>query len=285
MQMIQANQIDLHMHTTASDGNYTPREVVTLAHELGLAVIAITDHDTTQGIEEAQSVGKPLGVRVIPGIELSAESEEDGDVHILGYFVDVSHEAFQIRLRDFQESRYHRGRGIVRKLHGLGMNVSWEKVQAIAVDAPIARPHIARALVEEGFVDNLQEAFDKYLANDGPAYVVRMKMLPEEAVDLIHLAGGVAIMAHPGKVDRYETLLPRLVANGIDGVEVIHPHNSEEVRATVHKIVQAHQLIATGGSDFHRYAEDRTNPLGQYNPPSAEVIHQLETTSKKYIKV
>jgi len=266
------NQTDLHMHTTASDGDLTPDALVKLAQEKDLKTIAITDHDTTDGVRPAQQAGEAAGITVLPGIELSAETEEDGDVHMLGYFINLDDEEFQSELEEFRERRYHRGRGMVRKLNELGVPLKWEIVQEIAGDAPIARPHIARAMLQEGFVDALQDAFDNYLADDAPAYVSRHRMSPEEAVDIIHKAGGVAVLAHPGLVKRYEPIIERLIPYGLDGIELNHPKNSPEVRERVQQMAAGTDIILTGGSDFHR--PDRATGdilLGTENPPNDAV--------------
>ena len=272
---------DLHMHTTASDGNFTPQELINLVNERNLKIIAITDHDTTDGIGPAQAAAASHGITVIPAVELSAETPEDGDVHILGYFVDVNNTAFQERLAAFRENRYHRGRAIVRKLHELGVPLDWENVAAIAGDAPIARPHIARAMVQAGYVSDLQAAFDKYLADDAPAHVARQRMSPEEAVDLIHSAGGAAVLAHPGLVERYEAILTRLIAHGIDGVEVFHPKNPPQVTQRVQQMAADGNLISTGGSDFHRPEHsDGSLMLGKVNPPADAVARLREKTGQ-----
>jgi len=266
---------DLHMHTTASDGDLSPAALVALAAERQLTTIAITDHDTTDGIAEAQAAASSHGISVIPAIELSAESKEYGDVHMLGYFIDASNEGFQERLADFRENRYHRGRGIIRKLHKLGVPLEWEAVAEAADGAPITRPHIAKALVRGGYVKNLQQAFDQYLENGGPAYVDRVRMLPEEAVDLIHSAGGAAVVAHPGLVSRYQQVLSGLAEHGLDGVEAFHPKNSADVTQKVKELALERDLILTGGSDFHRpNDESGIISLGTTNPP-ADAVERL----------
>ncbi len=265
---------DLHSHTTASDGVFTPAQLLALAHERGITALAITDHDTTDGLAPAQTAAKPLGITVVPGIELSAETEEDGSIDMLGYFIDMTDEAFQKRLVDFRENRYHRGRAMVRKLNELGLSLTFEQVEAESKDAPITRPHVGRAMVKAGYVDTLQDAFDQYLANDAPAYVGRERMSPEEAVELIRSAGGVAVMAHPGRVKTGETVLRRLAAFGVDGVELYHPNNDETVRAYISAIAAEHNLITTGGSDFHKPSADGSIRLGTYNPP-ADALDRL----------
>jgi predicted metal-dependent phosphoesterase TrpH len=262
---------DLHAHTTASDGVLAPADLLALAHERGITTLAITDHDTTDGIAPAQAAADKLGITLIPGIELSAETEQDGDIHMLGYFIDVTNAAFQSRLADFRENRYHRGRAIVRKLNELGLSLSFEAVEAEADGAPITRPHIARAMVKAGHVQTTQDAFDQYIADDAPAYVNRERMAPEEAVALIRSAGGVAVMAHPGRVKTGETVLRRLAAAGVDGVELYHPNNDERVRAYISAIATDHNLITTGGSDFHKPNADGSIRLGAFNPPEGAV--------------
>lgn len=269
--------IDLHSHTTASDGDLSPAELLALAHKQGVTTLAITDHDTTDGLPAAHEAAAAHGITLIDGVELSAESEDIGDIHMLGYFVDITDADFQARLQHFREGRYHRGRGMVRKLNELGVPLTWEAVEQVADGAAIARPHIARALRDAGHVGSLQEAFDRYLADDKPAYVNRERMLPEEAVALIHSAGGVAVMAHPGLVKGYADVLAHLVAHGVDGVEVNHPKNSSTVTAHLTELATQHNLVMTGGSDFHR--PERANgaiKLGTYHPPHDEVIAQLQ---------
>lgn len=270
------------MHTTASDGDYPPETLVQMAHERHLTTIAITDHDTTDGVAPAQAAAAPHNMVVIPGIELSAETETDGDVHMLGYFVDVNDTAFQSRLQDFRENRYHRGRAIVRKLADIGIELDWSMVEEIADGAPITRPHIARALQRAGYVDSLQDAFDQYLADGAPAYVARQRMAPEEAVDLIQSAGGVAVVAHPGLVKQYEPVLQRLIPAGLDGVEVFHPKNPPEVTERVQEIARRHNLIMTGGSDFHRpERSDGSIALGTVAPPADAVARLQERAQSR----
>jgi hypothetical protein len=260
------------MHTTASDGDYPPAALITLAHARGLTTIAITDHDTTDGIPPAQDAAAQHNITVIPAIELSAETEKDGDVHMLGYYIDITNADLQARLGAFRENRAHRARKMLAKLHELGVPLAWEAVEAAADGAPITRPHLARAMVTAGYVDSLQAAFDQYLASDAPAYVSRTRMSPEEAVDLVHSAGGAAVLAHPGLVKHYEPVLRRLIAHGVDGVEVVHPKNPPGVSAHVREIAEAHDLIMTGGSDFHRPERaDGSITLGEYNPPPGAV--------------
>jgi hypothetical protein len=272
-------RVDLHLHTNASDGQYTPAEVIAIAREHQLDVIAITDHDTTDGVARAQAAanGRPL---VIPGIELSAQ-DEDSDVHMLGYFIDAAATRFQSTLRAFREQRLNRGQQIVDRLTQLGLAVDWEDVAAIADGAAIGRPHIARAMVKAGYVHSVKEAFDRYLYNGGPAYVARYRLAPEQAIHLIHEAGGAAVLAHPGLLRDYRRMVERLVPAGLDGLEVMHPENNETVRLNLRGLAQQHNLIITGGSDYHGASVSEGARPGSTNPPS-ECVEALRQRARRY---
>lgn len=258
---------DLHLHTNASDGQYTPAELVELAQKFD--VIAITDHDTTAGVAEAQQVARRRGGPVIiPGIELSCE-DVDGDVHVLGYYVNINDADFQATLTGFRDDRFQRGQRILDKLAALGLPLDWDRVMAIANGGAIGRPHIARAMLEKGYVESVKDAFNRYIGNNGPAYVARKRLTPEEAVALIHRAGGVAVLGHPGLLKDYRAMLARLVAVGLDGVEVVHPSNSDSVRLDLRGIAAEHNLIITGGSDFHGPKVKPDNTLGMVSPPDS----------------
>lgn len=264
-------RIDLHTHTTASDGLYTPAALLALAKRQKLDSIAITDHDTTSGVEEALQIALHRKPHIIPGIELSAEDEIDGrarDVHILGYFIQLDDNHFQEQLSQFRQDRYQRAEKISQRLEALNMPLAWERIVSIAEGGAIGRPHIARALVEAGYVESIGEAFSRYLYTGGPAYIARRRMSPEEAIALIHSAGGAAVMAHPALVANYLALIrERLVPAGLDGVEVVHPKNPPNDRLNLYGIARQYQLIPTGGSDFHAPEEDGTILLGHLNPP------------------
>ncbi len=257
---------DLHLHTTASDGQLRPSELVELARKNHLNTIAITDHDTTDGLLEAQQAANDYPV-VVPGIELSAE-ENDVDVHMLGYYVQPDNKDFQATLTRFRHDRLDRGQGMVEKLAALGKPIRWERVLELSNGGSVGRPHVARAMVEAGHVESVNAAFDLYLHHGGPAYVSRKRMSPEEAVELIHAAGGVAVMAHPGLVPDYLGVLERLVTAGLDGVEYNHPRNPATVRENVRAVALKHNLIMTGGSDFHRMGD----AMGGYNAPPEALL-------------
>lgn len=253
---------DLHLHTTASDGQLAPSDVIRRARDRRLEAVAITDHDTTAGIAEAQAAAGTL--LVIPGIELSAEDQKL-DVHVLGYFVDGQNAAFQATLTRFRDDRARRGQRIVEKLAALGLPVAWERVLELADGGSVGRPHVARAMVEAGYVESTHEAFNRYLHNGGPAYVSRERLTPEAAIDLIHSAGGAAVLAHPGLLANYAAMVERLVPAGLDGVEVAHPKNPPILRDNLRALAARYNLIMTGGTDFH--GPDSEADLGSITPP------------------
>ncbi|MCB9452129.1 MAG: PHP domain-containing protein [Anaerolineaceae bacterium] len=269
-------QIDLHLHTTASDGRLTPTELVLVARRLKLTIISITDHDTTDGIPVAR-VSAQGNLTIIPGIELSTVDNGD-DVHMLGYYIDITNDRLQTALSDFREARDSRARKIVNRLAELHMPIRWEQVQEAANGGAIGRPHIARVMVETGHVGSVGEAFEKYLYTGGPAYIARKRLTPEEGIQLIHSAGGVAILAHPGLVKDYESLIQRLVTTGLDGVEINHPKNSSEVRTRLWELAKQYNLITTGGSDYHN---DERGPMASEVPPDG-CVEMLEARARQY---
>ncbi len=272
-------RVDLHMHTSASDGQFSPREIVEMARKIGLNVIAVTDHDTTDGVIEAQTTAQTgMPITVLAGIELSAEepNEQKGfrDVHMLGYLLRVDDAVLQGKLEKFRRDRAERGQKIVTKLGELGMPIAWDRVVALAGGGAgenqrvsIGRPHIARAMIEAGYVDSIPDAFNRFLNPDRPAYVARERLSPEGAIALIHQAGGVAVLAHPAKLRDYAAMVERLVPAGLDGVEVVHPANPEGVRLDLRALAIRYGLIMTGGSDFHGMDSQGNISLGAYNPP------------------
>jgi predicted metal-dependent phosphoesterase TrpH len=246
--------IDLHAHTTASDGDRTPTQLVQRAADMGLAAIAVTDHDTTDGVAEALEAGKRLGIEVVPGIELSAEFEK-GQCHILGYFLDPNDPALLARLRNVLENRDRRNGKIVGKLQELGFDITLEEVSAVAGGDVVARPHFARVLVDRGYVRSMQEAFDVYLAKGAKAYVDRDRLTQQESIDLLHGAGGLAILAHPNNLNRdaaqTEAEIARMQSLGLDGIEARYNRHTLEDNARYLALAERHGLLTTGGSDFH----------------------------------
>jgi predicted metal-dependent phosphoesterase TrpH len=270
---------DLHLHTNASDGQYSPQELIELTRKFD--VIAITDHDTTEGVKPAQAAAAQYGApRVIPGVELSAE-DADGDVHVLGYHLNIEHEGLQSALEHFRDARFARGRLMLDKLAKMGMPLDWDVLVASAEGGAIGRPHVARALLAAGYVESVRDAFDRFISNDGPAYVARARLTPEESVELIHSAGGVAVLAHPGLLRDYRRMILRLIAVGLDGVEVMHPSNSEDVRLDLRGIAVASNLIMTGGSDFHGPKIKPDTTLGMVSPPDG-AVEALAAAARRY---
>ncbi len=231
-----------------------------LALRRGLETIAVTDHDTTRGIAPALDAAKGTSLLVIPGIEISTDIPRS-EIHILGYFIDYDDSQLQQILDRLRLSRFDRGRRIVAKLDELGMHIEWDRVQEIAGDAVIGRPHVAQALIEKGYVATSAEAFAKYIGRNGPAYVERYKLTPVEAVQLIIAAKGIAVIAHPiiaslpkmGAEEQksLETLLPELVQAGLVGIESYYAGYTPEIERYLLGLAQSYDLVPTGGSDYH----------------------------------
>lgn len=249
-----SESIDLHTHSTASDGTYTPSDLIHYAKTKGLRAVALTDHDCIDGIDEAVHVGWEIGLEVIPGLEISADFS-DGSMHLLGYFVDRSNPAFLTRLSALQQARKERNPKIVAKLRDQGMDLSYEEVEAVSGGGQVGRPHIARLLMEKGYVPTMADAFDRYLKKGAPAYVPRARFSPEESIELIHAAQGLAVLAHPSTLkvspDRLDRVMERLCAGGLDGLEVYYSTYSDEESRTYAELAARWELIPTGGSDFH----------------------------------
>ncbi|MDN4594900.1 PHP domain-containing protein [Polycladomyces subterraneus] len=244
---------DLHIHTTASDGLFSPEEVVRMAKDKGLRAIAITDHDTVGGVAQAAAAAAHLGIELVPGIEISTLADGQ-DVHVLGYFVDTKQEWFLKRLQSLRNTREERNRKIIEKLNELGIAITWEEVQTkkrgASPEKNIGRPHIAELLVDKGIVRSMDEAFERYLGKDGAAYVTTRRITPFEAIDLIKEAGGVPVLAHPGLYENDE-LVEEIIAHGLVGLEVYHPDHDEERTERYREMAERHGLIVTAGSDFH----------------------------------
>jgi predicted metal-dependent phosphoesterase TrpH len=240
---------DLHTHTSASDGQQSPESLIRMAAQYQLDVIAITDHDTTMGLAPAQAAAGS-SLMVIPGVEIGARSG-DVKVDMLGYFIDEHHAGFRARLNQFRQNRDQRGQMILERLAWLGVPVSWAHVTALARGDSIGRPHIARALVEAGHVRSVKEAFERFIGSAGPAYVARDTLTPVEAIQLIHAAGGVAVLAHPVFVRDFPAVVDQLTPAGLDGIEVTYPQHLPDIEARVRDLAVQYGLIMTGGSDFH----------------------------------
>jgi 3',5'-nucleoside bisphosphate phosphatase len=242
--------VDLHTHTTASDGTYAPRELVAEAASRGVRVLAITDHDSTEGLPEAfEEAERRRPLEVLPGIEINCDVE-GAEIHVLGYLMDWQAEWFQDFCREQRRERRARVHRMVERLAALGMPLEADEVFAIVKEGSAGRPHVAQVMVARGYVKTVREAFDKYLGSGKPGHVPRKTVTPEDAVRVIRKAGGVPVFAHPGLADRDE-LIPALIAAGLMGIECYYTEHSAAQRASYLQLCRDHDLVATGGSDFH----------------------------------
>jgi predicted metal-dependent phosphoesterase TrpH len=255
--ILNEGYFDLHVHTKASDGDYSPTEVVKKAKEAGLKTIAITDHDTLNGIDEAQKAGKKFGVQVIPAIELSTKYKGK-NIDILGYNITAGKELRKILLR-MREGREERAKRIIEKFNVIGFTLTLEDVKAFSEDGVIARPHIAKAVVKKGYVNDYQAVFDDYLADGKPCAIDKMILSPEDGIRLIHQAGGKAVLAHPVYIGDDE-LVRELLSCGFDGIEVWHRSQNKADNQKYKNLAEEFKLLMTGGSDFH----NDDHQLGQF---------------------
>lgn len=251
---------DLHIHTTASDGTLTPEQCVREAAAAGLAALGIADHDTLGGVEAGLAAGQEAGVLVIPAVEINTDYNDD-EVHILGYYIAHKSPKLNAHLERLRTKRADRARRIVERLNELGLKVSLERVYEIAGKGAVGRPHIARAIVEAGYCSSMNGAFGKYLVRGAPAYVPRHKLTPPQAIGMIHEAGGVAVLAHPGN-GRHDELIPQLVKDGLQGIEVYHTDHSPAKEKHYLEMARRYGLVATGGSDSHGPNNIKTVPIG-----------------------
>jgi 3',5'-nucleoside bisphosphate phosphatase len=255
--------IDLHTHTTASDGILPPEQVVEAAAAAGLQAIAVTDHDTVDGVPLAEVAGERLGIRIVPGVELSA-TVGDHEVHILALSVSRL-DGIAERLAGLREMRVGRARLIVEKLNVAGVQITFEEVLVAAAGGAVGRPHVARVMVERGFATDLRDAFYRYLRAGGRAYVAKDKLSVADAVAIAHEAGAVAIWAHPAQAGRRERL-EEMIAAGLDGIEVLHPSHAADDIARLRALADFFGILPSGGSDWHG-VNDSARQLGMMHVP------------------
>lgn len=276
---------DLHTHSTASDGLLSPTEVVERAAEAGVTILALTDHDTTDGVAEALDAGRRIGIEVIPGIEINTEHEA-GSLDILGYWIPVTPGPFQARIAELRDARVHRGQRMVEALNRLGVPVRWERVRELA-QGSVGRPHVAQALVETGHVRSLGEAFDIYIGHGRPAYVPRPRFTAVEAIQFVRAHGGVPVMAHPIPAAaqhrdpfHLEDLLPRLRNAGLAGIDAYYGSYTPDTIRRLVALAGRYGLIPAGGSDFHGPAI--STALGTPGVPigSVDRLRRLRTDPK-----
>ncbi len=260
-----SNRADLHLHTAYSDGAHAPRVIVDKARAAGIFTISITDHDNVGGLDEAGEYGRSVGVEVIAGLELSAAMGEK-DVHILAYFVDYKNRNLLDYLTFFRYERLKRAERIVEKLNRINIPIKFESVQEQAGVGSLGRPHIASAMMEEGYIESYREAFAKYIGVGGPAYEKKFQLSPEEAIRLISESGGLSFLAHPGKYTS-EVELALLIKAGLDGIEVVHPSHNEARQEHYRGVVSQYFLLESGGSDFHGGKKNDDAALGTFWVP------------------
>lgn len=280
MNLHMTNYIDLHTHSTASDGIYSPTELLHKAKEVGITIQALTDHDTTDGLEEAIQTAQTLDMDLIPGIEINTDVG-GGEVHVLGYYLEFWRPEFQAILKVLRDARVRRGQRMVELLNEHGVHITWERVREIA-QGSVGRPHVAEALMEAGYVQTIGEAFDKYIGSDCYAYVPRYKLTPVDAVRLIASANGLPVIAHPitlPGLDELRDWLPELCQAGMVGLETYYgpytPEDERELLALAHE----YHLIPTGGTDFHGPGIHPTPLGGRYVP--FEAVKSLRAEAEK----
>lgn len=270
--------VDLHLHSTASDGASRPAQVVAQAAAAGLQAIALTDHDTVAGLEEARQASARLGLHVVAGVELSAYQGKD-EVHLLGLHLQHT-ELMDRELALFREARRERAIQMVARLNAIGVSITFDDVLSLARTPPdgssapaLGRPHVAKALVENGWARDLRDAFDRYLGLGRPAYLDKRRLTIGEAIAMVHRAGGLAFLAHPGATATH-TRLADLQAQGLDGVEVLHPSHSAEDRRRLLEAARALGMAVSGGSDSHG-ASDGSRVIGSMRVPASWLAEQL----------
>jgi len=270
--------LDLHLHSTVSDGRLTPSELVRFAHSHGVTTMALSDHDATDGVDQAQQVGELLGMRVIPAIELSTDLP-GASIHVLGLFLEHHDADLQVTLRGFREARLERASQMVEALNRLGVPISLERVFEIAGEGSVGRPHVAQALLEAGHIQTMDEAFDRFIGHGGPAYFEGFRLEPVEGIRIIHSVGGFASWAHPNELDGkdWRTYLPAVLEAGVDGLEVYYAKSGdypESVNADMLAACAAHDLVPTVGSDYHGFGTMMAPPGSVSSPP--DLLERLE---------
>jgi predicted metal-dependent phosphoesterase TrpH len=271
---------DLHLHTTASDGLLHPEALVKLAIEVGLDVIAITDHDTVDGVLPALwAAGNSESLSVVPGVEISTALPHN-EVHVLGYFIDFERDSFLQALAELRNSREVRARQMIQKLDAMNIKIKWENLMQIARDSTIGRPHMAQALLQAGYVNSFQEAFEKYIGKDGPAYVEHKKMKPAEVVRFIGDSDGIPVLAHPDNIIGLETLIVELKGAGLVGLETYYNGYSDETRQRLLGLCRKYDLLPTGGTDYHGFHDKAETMIGD-SPVPAESVVMLYSMAQK----
>ncbi len=271
-----SSRADFHTHTTASDGLLTPTQLVDLAAERGVKILAVTDHDSTEGLAEAQAAAKRHpDLTLVPGIEMSTDIP-DGEVHVLGYSIDYQNAQFQKTLTHLRHARRDRGRLMVEKLRRLGIEIPWERIEELAGDGSVGRPHVAQALLEKGYISSFQEAFDRYIGRNGPAYAERVKLTPAEAVAMLAKVDALTVLAHPATLSNLDDLIGDLKAVGLVGLEVYYQDYNESTRARLAATAERHGLLKLGGSDYHGLGGEHERLPGDIPLPEEDIDAFME---------
>lgn len=271
---------DLHIHTIASDGTYTPRQVLEEARRVGLTAISVTDHDSVESLADVISLETGYGIEVIPGIEISVEIDET-EMHLLGYFIDYQDRVLLDRLSELRKIRTERAGEMLRKLKEMGFPLDMETLLPGQMTGAIGRLHIAHGLLRSGYIGNIHEAFKRYIGNDGPAYVPKLKLEREDAMEMIIRAGGVPVLAHPGQLDR-DDLIPELIDLGLAGLEAFYPSHSRFKTNHYVELARHYNILATGGSDCH--GDNKENVImGEVRVPYQVVLdlHKKKNVQRK----
>jgi len=278
--------IDLHSHTTHSDGSATPTELISQAAAKRARAVAVTDHDTVSGLPEARAAANHFGIEFVPGVEISAEYSP-GTMHILGYFIDETSVELVEKLDDLKRAREERNPRIARALRELGLDITYDEVAKLAGNLVVGRPHFARVLLNKGYVSSVQDAFDRFLKKGAPGYVEKARLSPADSIALIHNAGGAAVLAHPYQLKlptetEVEQMIGELAELGLDGVEALYSRHSVSQRARYSEIAASHGLVVTGGSDYHGTYKpdiDIVTGLGDLEVPY-ELLEHLRERAK-----
>ncbi|NOQ45772.1 MAG: PHP domain-containing protein [Desulfobulbaceae bacterium] len=273
--------VDLHTHSIYSDGTATPAEIVDLAAAKKLHAVSLTDHDTVAGVFEAVKQGRETGITVVPGLEVSAV-HRTFSLHILGYGIDPTNLKLTNRLGELQDGRRERNRNILDKLQRLGISLTLDEVERFSHCGQTGRPHIAKLLMHKGIVKTMDQAFKNYLGRGKPAWSSRFCYSAAETIDIIHAAGGVAVLAHPGQLDPAMKVQPRLIAElverGLDGLEIFYPTHTKKMKKRLLELAARYNLLATGGSDYHGANRSGKGLAGGRNPlcPPDSILDSLQ---------
>jgi len=276
--LCQEMKVDLHLHTCFSDGTLSPEELIGKAGACGLSAIAVTDHDTTDGIERSVIAGARYGIEVIPGIELSTEGldGQSEEIHILGYYINWRTVYFQRKLALFRKARLRRAHLICDKLDELGIHLDRNFIFDIEGKGAVGRMHIAKQMVAAGYISNVDEAFKKYLVKGAPAFVRKMRFLPDEAINLILKVGGIPVLAHPKYGASSKKIVRFLVKKGLQGIEALYLKHTKEETAKFISWAEQFNLLVTGGSDCHGEVPGRDEVIGKVSVPYAVVLKMKE---------